>query len=262
MRQTPDAQQPKLTLGEWLCIIRSRAGMSQKELAADLGIPRPLVSAWERDNSLPDIEQFRDVAELCGSAWLWETIKNGGGAHGTGGERGTRASEGANGVGSIRRSHSSLAPNGRLWRCLTRDRGAHNDRRRTLFSPVETRARSRACNRADRCPAPTVDERHSERSICAAEARMEIRFEWLRDGRSLRDCHLSSASGGRSPPRVPCRVLADMACLPPGPAVERPPRIRERVSHKSAGGRYTGKSAGLQMDLRCASAMHGRSALP
>jgi transcriptional regulator with XRE-family HTH domain len=72
------AQQPDLTLGEWLCIVRTRAGLSRRELAADLGVSGALVSQWEADESLPNIEQFRDIAELCVAEWLWETVKNGG----------------------------------------------------------------------------------------------------------------------------------------------------------------------------------------
>jgi transcriptional regulator with XRE-family HTH domain len=71
------AQQPDLTLGEWLCIVRTRAGMSRRELAGDLGVSGALVSQWEADDNVPDIEQFRDITELCAAEWLWETVKNG-----------------------------------------------------------------------------------------------------------------------------------------------------------------------------------------
>ena len=77
MSRTPDAGQPNLTLGEWLCIVRTRAGISRKELAADLGVSSPLVTEWEGDDCLPDIEQFRDITELCAAEWLWETVRNG-----------------------------------------------------------------------------------------------------------------------------------------------------------------------------------------
>ena len=77
MSQTPEAQQPNLTLGKWLCIVRTRAGISRKELAADLGVSGALVSQWEGDDCLPNIEQFRDITELCAAEWLWETVKNG-----------------------------------------------------------------------------------------------------------------------------------------------------------------------------------------
>jgi transcriptional regulator with XRE-family HTH domain len=77
MSPPPEAQQPKLTLGEWICIIRSRAGVTRQELAADLGVFRVVVSQWEADETVPNIEQFRDITELCSARWLWETVRNG-----------------------------------------------------------------------------------------------------------------------------------------------------------------------------------------
>jgi Helix-turn-helix domain len=77
IRWSPETQPPKLTLGEWLCIVRTRAGISRKELAADLGVSGALVSQWEGDDSLPNVEQFRDITELCAGDWLWEMVKNG-----------------------------------------------------------------------------------------------------------------------------------------------------------------------------------------
>lgn len=77
MNRRPDAPPPTLTLGEWLCIVRSRAGMSRNELAADLGVPGLLVTRWEGDDTLPNIDQFRDITELCGAGWLWEAVRNG-----------------------------------------------------------------------------------------------------------------------------------------------------------------------------------------
>ena len=58
-------------------IVRTRAGISRKELAADLGVSGALVSQWEGDDSLPNVEQFRDITELCAGDWLWEMVKNG-----------------------------------------------------------------------------------------------------------------------------------------------------------------------------------------
>src|SRR5919204_6734106 len=55
VNRRPDARVPMLTLGEWLCIIRSRAGISRKDLAADLGVPGLLVIRWEGDDTLPNI---------------------------------------------------------------------------------------------------------------------------------------------------------------------------------------------------------------
>jgi ribosome-binding protein aMBF1 (putative translation factor) len=77
MSYTPDAQLPKLTLGEWLCIARTRVGISRNELAADLGVPGLVVIRWEEDRVLPNIDQFRDITELCGAEWLWEAVRNG-----------------------------------------------------------------------------------------------------------------------------------------------------------------------------------------
>ncbi|HEY4402950.1 MAG TPA: helix-turn-helix transcriptional regulator [Acidimicrobiia bacterium] len=77
IRWSPETQPPKLTLGEWLCIVRARAGISRKELGADLGVSGALVSQWEADDSLPNVEQFRDITELCAAHWLWEAVKDG-----------------------------------------------------------------------------------------------------------------------------------------------------------------------------------------
>ncbi len=66
-----------LTLGEWFCIVRSRAGLSRKELAADLGVPGLFVTRWEGDDAAPTIDQFRDITELCGAGWLWEAVRDG-----------------------------------------------------------------------------------------------------------------------------------------------------------------------------------------
>jgi transcriptional regulator with XRE-family HTH domain len=77
MNPTSDGELPKLTLGEWLCIVRSRAGISRGELAVDLGVPGLLVLQWEGDDRLPNIDQFRDLTELCGADWLWEAVRNG-----------------------------------------------------------------------------------------------------------------------------------------------------------------------------------------
>ena len=77
IRWSPETQPPKLTLGEWLCIVRTRAAISRKELAADLGVSGALVSQWEGDDSLPNVEQFRDITELCAADWLWDAVKDG-----------------------------------------------------------------------------------------------------------------------------------------------------------------------------------------
>jgi hypothetical protein len=50
---------------------------TRQELAADLGVFGAVVSQWEADETLPNIEQFRGITELCAAKWLREAVRNG-----------------------------------------------------------------------------------------------------------------------------------------------------------------------------------------
>lgn len=51
---------------------RRRAGLTQKELASQLGVSRGAVANWESANGvLPATERLQHMAEITGIAWEW-----------------------------------------------------------------------------------------------------------------------------------------------------------------------------------------------
>ena len=54
------------TLGETLKTLRTQAGMTQTELGEKLSISAQAISKWERDESQPDIETLKKLAEIYG----------------------------------------------------------------------------------------------------------------------------------------------------------------------------------------------------
>ena len=58
------------TLGDALARARKRAGLDQEAVAEAVGVSRPLVSRWENSKSVPDVLQFRAIAEVTGADWL------------------------------------------------------------------------------------------------------------------------------------------------------------------------------------------------
>jgi hypothetical protein len=52
--------------GDLLREARRRAGLTQAELAARLGIPRSQIGRWERGEVLPSLERLREVIRGCG----------------------------------------------------------------------------------------------------------------------------------------------------------------------------------------------------
>jgi transcriptional regulator with XRE-family HTH domain len=63
---------PEPTFGWYLREARVRAHFKQEELAVKVGISRPVLSNWERDESVPDISQLQRIVEACDALWLWE----------------------------------------------------------------------------------------------------------------------------------------------------------------------------------------------
>jgi transcriptional regulator with XRE-family HTH domain len=55
-----------MTFAEKLKSIRKQAGMSQEQLAEKLGISRQVVTKWETDAGLPDIENMMAISALFG----------------------------------------------------------------------------------------------------------------------------------------------------------------------------------------------------
>lgn len=53
-----------MTLGKSLYEARKKSGLSQEQVAEQLGISRQTVSKWELDESLPDIRQAKLLATL------------------------------------------------------------------------------------------------------------------------------------------------------------------------------------------------------
>lgn len=53
-----------MKLGEKIALLRKKAGLSQEELAARLGISRQAVSRWETGSAQPDLEKVIELARL------------------------------------------------------------------------------------------------------------------------------------------------------------------------------------------------------
>ncbi|HHW94671.1 MAG TPA: helix-turn-helix transcriptional regulator [Mogibacterium sp.] len=53
-----------MTFGEKLQDSRKKAGLSQEQLAEKLSVSRSAVAKWENDNGMPDIDNFKAIAQL------------------------------------------------------------------------------------------------------------------------------------------------------------------------------------------------------
>ena len=49
----------------------SVTGMTRKDLAARLGVTVPVVSRWCNGSSVPDVYQFREIAQIFGMPYEW-----------------------------------------------------------------------------------------------------------------------------------------------------------------------------------------------
>jgi len=66
-RDRPDRETlSRLDTGGLIRQARSRAGLSQSELAARVGTTQPVVSRWERGGELPRIDALARVLQACG----------------------------------------------------------------------------------------------------------------------------------------------------------------------------------------------------
>lgn len=55
-----------MTLGEKIYSLRKKNGMSQEDVANQLGLRRQTISKWELDTSVPDIKNLKLLAEIFG----------------------------------------------------------------------------------------------------------------------------------------------------------------------------------------------------
>ena len=59
-----------MTLGERIAYYRGKLGLSQGELAEQLGVSRQAVSKWETDAGLPDLERLTRFPGWTISHWM------------------------------------------------------------------------------------------------------------------------------------------------------------------------------------------------
>ena len=55
-----------MSLGEKLSMLRKARGMSQEQLAEQLGVSRQAVSKWELNEAVPDVGRVVALSELFG----------------------------------------------------------------------------------------------------------------------------------------------------------------------------------------------------
>lgn len=60
-----------MTLREKLIVSRDRAGLSQMELANQLGVSRQAVSRWESGDTTPTMDKLKALAKLYGVSLDW-----------------------------------------------------------------------------------------------------------------------------------------------------------------------------------------------
>lgn len=59
-------EEPNMTLAERIFALRTQMGLSQEELAEQLGVSRQSVSKWETGQSVPDLDKLIKLADLFG----------------------------------------------------------------------------------------------------------------------------------------------------------------------------------------------------
>ncbi|MBQ1520614.1 MAG: helix-turn-helix transcriptional regulator, partial [Clostridia bacterium] len=55
-----------MTLGQKLHLFRSKAGLSQEDVAGRLLVSRQTVSQWEKDQTMPTVDNLLRLRELFG----------------------------------------------------------------------------------------------------------------------------------------------------------------------------------------------------
>lgn len=67
-------QRPNITLGDWLAKARKQAGFTQQRAARAIGVSRPLISMWERNERFPDVREFAAMMRVYDADWLAGTL--------------------------------------------------------------------------------------------------------------------------------------------------------------------------------------------
>lgn len=65
-----------MTVGERIISLRKNKGISQVQLANELGISRQAVSRWENDQNVPDMRNFIQLAEILDTEVEYLTTGN------------------------------------------------------------------------------------------------------------------------------------------------------------------------------------------
>ena len=60
-----------MTLREKLIVSRNKAGLSQMELANQLGVSRQAVSRWESGDTTPTMDKLKTLARIYGVSLDW-----------------------------------------------------------------------------------------------------------------------------------------------------------------------------------------------
>ena len=60
-----------MTLREKLIVSRNKAGLSQMELANQLGVSRQAVSRWESGDTTPSVDKLKTLARIYGVSLDW-----------------------------------------------------------------------------------------------------------------------------------------------------------------------------------------------
>ena len=53
-----------IRISDQICVLRKQKGITQKELARELGVTTQAVSKWENARSCPDIQLLPDIAKI------------------------------------------------------------------------------------------------------------------------------------------------------------------------------------------------------
>jgi len=70
-----------MTLGQRLQKARKESGLSQEELAEQLGVSRQAVSKWENDSGYPEMEKMIREPNLSGQPGLFGWKRSGTGTY-------------------------------------------------------------------------------------------------------------------------------------------------------------------------------------
>ena len=65
-----------MTFGEKIQKLRKEAGLSQEELAYQLGVSRQAISKWERDNGYPETEKIVRMSKIFARCKMKLRIKS------------------------------------------------------------------------------------------------------------------------------------------------------------------------------------------